>query len=43
MRQIKPYLLRILFGVIHSQRAYDETEAFQITPLTAAPRTPTHQ
>lgn len=27
MRQIKPYLLRILFGVIHNHRAYDETEA----------------
>jgi transposase len=31
-------LCRIIYGVIHSQRAYDETEAFKITPQSAARR-----
>ena len=31
-------LCRILYGVIHSQRPYDEAEAFKITPQTAARR-----
>ena len=29
---------RIFYGVVHSQRAYDKTEAFRIAPQTTARR-----
>ena len=31
-------LCRIIHGRVHSQRAYDESEAFKITPQTTARR-----